>query len=124
MWPAAKLPQASNDALTATKQQIIKHLAPRVVRSIYGNARAVMMDRSHAMTGVVRAREDADVTSHNGGLALTGRGVNVAVLDTGWTHARRPRGRVVRNVKLADMQSASVGFIYRETSRDWRTPIW
>ncbi len=101
-------------ALTATKQQIINISRLDAVRSIYGNRTLqLMMDRSHAMTGVDRAREDADVASHNGGLALTGRGVNVAVLDTGLdgTHGDLA-GRVVRNVKLADTQSASVGFTY------------
>ncbi|MDQ3653276.1 MAG: S8 family serine peptidase, partial [Acidobacteriota bacterium] len=106
-----KLPMIS---LTATKQQIINISRHDAVRSIYGNRTLQLtMDRSHAMTGVDRVRVDADVASRNGGSALTGRGVNVAVLDTGMdsTHGDLA-GRVVRNVKLADAQSASVGFTY------------
>ena len=56
---------------------------------------------------------NADLTRSNSGLPVSGRGVTVAVLDTGvdGTHGDLA-GRVVQNIKLADTQSIGVGFNY------------
>lgn len=100
--------------VTATKQQLIAVSRLPSVRSIYGN-------RTLQTSGVVgasqtradRVRVDADLTKRNLGLPVSGRGVTVAVLDTGLdgTHADLS-GRVIQNVKLASTQSASAGFTY------------
>src|SRR6266851_9826465 len=102
-------------AVSATKAQIaaISHLSS--VRSIYGN-RTLQWNLEPAarnLTGIERVRRNADLTRSNRGLPLSGRGVTVAVLDTGvdGTHGDLA-GRVVQNLKLADTQSVGVGFNY------------
>ena len=102
-------------AITATKRQIaaISHLPS--VRSIYGN-RTLQWNLEPAarnLTGVDRVRINSDLTRSNRGLPVSGRGVTVAVLDTGvdGTHGDLA-GRVVQNVKLADTQSLGAGFNY------------
>ena len=102
-------------AVSATKSQIaaISHLS--LVRSIYSN-RTFQWNLEPAarnLTGVERVRRNADLTRSNRGLPVSGRGVTVAVLDTGVdaTHSDLS-GRVVQNLKLADTQSVGVGFNY------------
>ena len=102
-------------AVTTTKGRItaISHLP--AVRSIYSN-RTFQWNLDPAernLTGIDRVRRDADLTRSNQGLPVSGRGVTVAVLDTGidGTHGDLS-GRVVQNIKLADTQSLSVGFNY------------
>jgi len=102
-------------AVTTTKARLtaISHLP--AVRSIYGN-RTLQWNLDVAarnITGVERVRRNADLTRANRGLAVSGRGVTVAVLDTGvdGTHGDLS-GRVVQNIKLADTQSLGVGFNY------------
>jgi serine protease AprX len=102
-------------AITTTKSRIaaISHLPS--VRSIYGN-RTLQWNLDVAarnMTGVDRVRRNADLTRANRGLPVSGRGVTVAVLDTGvdGTHGDLS-GRVVQNIKLADTQSLGAGFNY------------
>ncbi|HLQ43966.1 MAG TPA: S8 family serine peptidase, partial [Planctomycetaceae bacterium] len=102
-------------AVSCTKAQIaaISHLSS--VRSIYGN-RTLQWNLEPAarnLTGVERVRRNADLTRSNRGLPVSGRGVTVAVLDTGvdGTHGDLA-GRVVQNLKLADTQSVGVGFNY------------
>src|SRR5260370_19426655 len=65
------------------------------------------------LTGVDLVRRSSDLTRANRGLPVSGRGVTVAVLDTGvdGTHGDLS-GRVVQNIKLADTQSLGVGFNY------------
>jgi serine protease AprX len=102
-------------SVTATKRRIaaISHLP--AVRSLYSN-RTFQWNLAPAarnLTGVERVRRNADLTMSNRGLPISGRGVTVAVLDTGvdGTHADLS-GRVVQNLKLADTQSLGVGFNY------------
>lgn len=102
-------------AISATKAQIaaISHLSS--VRSIYGN-RTFQWNLEPAarnLTGVDRARRDTDLIRVNRGLPVSGRGVTVAVLDTGVDGTHNDlAGRVVQNIKLADTQSVGVGFNY------------
>ncbi|CAN5608058.1 hypothetical protein BH20ACI3_BH20ACI3_13450 [soil metagenome] len=101
--------------VTATRDQIIAISHLPAVRSIYGNRTLSLTSEPEvrAFTGVERARQDAEITAHNGSLPVRGRNVTVAVLDTGIdaTHGDLAN-RVTQNIKLADMQSAGVGFNY------------
>lgn len=102
-------------AVTTTKRRItaISHLP--AVRSIYSNRTLQwnLDSASRNLTGVERVRRNTDLTRANRGMPVTGRGVTVAVLDTGvdGTHGDLA-GRVVQNIKLADTQSLGVGFNY------------
>ena len=102
-------------AITASKAQIaaISHFAS--VRSIYGNRTLQwnLEPAARALTGVDRVSRNSDLTRFNRGLPVSGRGVTVAVLDTGvdGTHGDLA-GRVVQNIKLADTQSLGPGFNY------------
>ena len=102
-------------AVTTTKSRIIAISHLPAVRSIYMN-RTFQWNldaAARALTTVDRVRPNSDLTNANRGLPVSGRGVTVAVLDTGvdGTHADLS-GRVVQNVKLADTQSLGVGFSY------------
>jgi serine protease AprX len=102
-------------ALTATKRQIaaISHLSS--VRSLYGNRTLQwnLEPAARSLTGVDRVRVNADLTRSNRGLPVSGRGVTVAVLDTGVDGTHNDlAGRVVQNVKLADTESLAAGFNY------------
>lgn len=99
---------------TATRRQLIAVSRLSSVRSIYGN-RTLQSNIApiNSLTAADRLRTDGELTRHNNGMPFSGRGVTVAVLDTGLdgTHSDFT-GRVAQNVKLADTQSASVGFNY------------
>ncbi|HEX8141473.1 MAG TPA: S8 family serine peptidase [Pyrinomonadaceae bacterium] len=100
-------------AITAKRTDLIDISHLSTVRSIYGNRTLKSTaDTRTATTGVDRVRRDSDLTRKNQGLPLLGRGTTVAVLDTGLdgTHSDLT-GRVVQNVKLADTQSVSAGFM-------------
>ncbi|HEX8846036.1 MAG TPA: S8 family serine peptidase [Pyrinomonadaceae bacterium] len=100
-------------AVTGSRRQIFKVSRFKSVRHLAKNRTLqATVDPYLQLTGSERVRRDADLTKRNLGLPLSGRGVTVAVLDTGLdgTHSDLS-GRVVQNVKLADTQSLSVGFI-------------
>ncbi|HEX8071544.1 MAG TPA: S8 family serine peptidase [Pyrinomonadaceae bacterium] len=100
--------------VTGTRHQIVAVSHLPAVRSIYGNRTLQLAaDPGRGVTGVARAQADTDLAARNAGLPYTGRGVTVAVLDTGvdGTHSDLA-GRVVQNVKLADAMSLGVGFNY------------
>ena len=100
-------------ALTARRSQIVTISHLPAVRSIYSNRTLQpTIDPYLALAGGDRVRRDTDLTKKNLGVPLTGRNVTVAVLDTGLDGAHSDlSGRVVQNVKLADTQSAGVGFV-------------
>jgi serine protease AprX len=102
-------------SVTTTKGRLaaISHLPS--VRSIYGN-RTFQWNldvAARTITNVEPVKRNPDLTAANNGLPVSGRGVTVAVLDTGvdGTHGDLS-GRVVQNLKLADTQSLGVGFTY------------
>jgi serine protease AprX len=100
--------------VSATADQLMAVSRLRNVRSLYRNRTLTLTaDPAQGLTGVERARRDADIVRNNAGMPLSGRGVTVAVLDTGVdaTHGDLA-GRVAQNVKLADVQSAPAGFNY------------
>jgi len=101
--------------LTATRRQIIAISHLPAVRSIYGNRTLTLTTEPEvrAVTGVTRASRDSEITTANRGLPVTGKNVTVAVIDTGidGTHGDISN-RVTKNLKLADTQSASVGFSF------------
>jgi serine protease AprX len=100
--------------VTGTRRQIIAASQLPNVRSIYGN-RTLQLNSEpevRSATGVDRAWQDTDLIAKNG-TALSGRGVTVAVLDTGIDSTHPDiAGRVTKNIKLADTLSLGVGFNY------------
>ncbi|HET6670380.1 MAG TPA: S8 family serine peptidase [Pyrinomonadaceae bacterium] len=101
--------------ISGTKDQIAAASRLPGIRSLYTNRTLTFNSEPEVRnaTGVERTRRDADLIGRNFGLQPTGRNVTVAVLDTGidGTHGDLS-GRVTKNIKLADTQSASGGFTY------------
>ncbi len=99
--------------VTATRAQLVAVSHLPSVRSLYGNRSITFnSDPYFNPTGVQCVASDGDLRADNGSLPVTGRNVTVAVLDTGINaqHADLV-GRVIRNVRLADAQSAPAGFV-------------
>src|SRR6266446_2099305 len=101
--------------LTGTRDQITAISKLPAVRSIYGNRTLNLNSEPEvrAVTGVERAWHDAEITTSNHNLPVSGKNVTVAVLDTGVDGNHNDlAGRVAKNIKLASTQSASLGFNY------------
>jgi len=101
--------------ITATRRQIVELSHLPAIKSIYGTRTldATLEPEVRAVIGVDRTWADPALTLHNQGIPIKGRGVTVAVLDTGVDGSHGDlAGRVVQNVKLADTQSVSAGFNY------------
>ena len=100
--------------VTMTRNQLIAVSRLPQVRSIYGNRTLNFNSDPYLnQTGLSRVTADRDLQTHNQGAPISGRNVTVAVLDTGVNSQHGDlAGRVVQNVRLADAQSAAVGFVY------------
>ncbi|MFL6373300.1 MAG: S8 family serine peptidase [Pyrinomonadaceae bacterium] len=100
--------------VTGTKAQIVAISHSPRVQSIYGNRTLTFnSDPYFNKTGITRINTDPDLVANNNGTYVTGRGVTVAVLDTGINSLHQDlSGKVVQNVRLADVQSVpAAGFI-------------
>ncbi|HEY0048341.1 MAG TPA: S8 family serine peptidase [Pyrinomonadaceae bacterium] len=98
---------------SATRQQLIAVSRLPQVRSIYGNRTlSSNIDPFFNKTHVQSINADRDLQAHNSGVSVSGRGVTVAVLDTGVNSLHNDlSGKVVQNVRLQDLQSAAAGFV-------------
>lgn len=107
--------------ISGTRDQIAAASLLPGIRSMYTNRTLTFNSEPEVRTatGVERTRRDADLMGRNFGLQPTGRNVTVAVLDTGidGTHGDIS-GRVTKNIKLADAQSAGTGFNYPVNSEN------
>ncbi|HEX8558784.1 MAG TPA: S8 family serine peptidase [Pyrinomonadaceae bacterium] len=71
-------------AVNATAAQVARLAGWDELRSVYLNAPVELYDhQSNPLIGTERLRADADVTRSNGGSPVSGRGVTVAINDTG-----------------------------------------
>ncbi len=101
--------------VSGTKEQIAAASHLPGIRSMYTNRTLTFNSEPEVRnaTGVERTRRDSDLVGRNLGLQPTGRNVTVAVLDTGIDGLHGDlSGRVSKNIKLADTQSAGAGFNY------------
>ncbi|HZT57458.1 MAG TPA: S8 family serine peptidase [Pyrinomonadaceae bacterium] len=100
-------------AITATKSQIFKISALPRVRTVYGTRTLQWNDdNSRTQTGLAATQQDSDLRRFDPSGVVQGTGIVAALIDTG-VDATHPdlAGRVIRNVKLADLQGAGlVGF--------------
>jgi serine protease AprX len=93
-------------ALSATKHQIVQISSLASVLSVYGNRTLQWSaDNSRTQTGLLATRADADLRPFSPSGTLDGDGVTAALIDTGVDANHSDiAGRVVRNVKLADLE--------------------
>jgi serine protease AprX len=105
--------------INATKNQVASISALPSVRSLYSNKTFEFFTHdTRVITGQSRVTSDAALTARNGGLPLSGRGVTVAVLDTGIdaTHPDLAAGmQIVGNVRTLDFQGSAPDFAYPVT---------
>jgi len=95
-------------AVNATAAQVAQMAGWDSLRSIYLNAPVDLYDhQSNPLIGTDRLRNDSDLTRRNGGLPVSGKGVTVAINDTGvdGTHqdltynaASPASGKTIQNV--------------------------
>ncbi|MGH9755998.1 MAG: S8 family serine peptidase, partial [Blastocatellia bacterium] len=101
-------------SVTTTKAQLMQVSRLPGVRAIYGNRTVKLFgEPGNGFIGTERLKADPDLTAQNGGLPIKGRGVTVAVLDTGidGTHGDFA-GRVKKNVKLVGLAGLGLSFSY------------
>ena len=71
-------------AVNATAAQIQRMAGWDSLRSIYLNAPVELYDhQSNPLVGTERLRHDIDITRANGGLPVSGRGITIAINDSG-----------------------------------------
>ncbi|MDT7806209.1 MAG: serine protease AprX [Acidobacteriota bacterium] len=71
-------------AVNATVAQVMQMARWDDLRSIYLNAPVELYDhQSNPLIGIDRLRTDADITRRNGGLPVSGRGITIAIDDSG-----------------------------------------
>lgn len=71
-------------AVNATPAQIAKMTTWDNLRSLYLNAPVQLYDhQTNPLIGVDRLRTDADITRRNGGLPVSGKGITIAIDDSG-----------------------------------------
>ncbi len=97
-------------AVNATPAQIQQMMSWASLRSMYLNAPIQpYLHQSKPLIGVDRLRKDADLTRLNGGLPVSGKGVTIAINDTGvdgshqdlkFDLLNRSAGQTIQNVLL------------------------
>ncbi len=71
-------------AVNATAAQVLRMAGWDGLRSIYLNTPVKLYDhQSNPLVGTERLRNDIDITRRNGGLPVSGRGITIAINDSG-----------------------------------------